>query len=537
MKSLTLPLPLPTQRQPDARAPALRVVPPSTDEVPPPQRSTHRRRAIWLALHFDDWPLRAALSALGNDERLALEVQPLAVVDADRRSTVLACNNAAASFGIRPGHALNAAIALSADVQFLPRHPVREDELLTDVAALCERYTSAVSLQPPNELLLEVRGSVRLFGGITSFIQRIRGDFKQRGFEPRVAMSSTAPSSLWLARVAQEPKVIEPRDLIRNIARLPVNVLLWPADIQLRLARFGVLTIGDLLRLPRGGLARRIGYERLAELDRAVGRHADVRQYFAAAEIFEDLVPLEFEIETTGLLSIVLEKRLQRLQAFLTRKNLAVDAIRIELRHREHLATPVMLGLASPTSDIQHVDKLMHEQLCRMQLPAPVIAFTIIVPRLHPAPAATHELFRSTGSTKDAAQRTEAQARLLEQLRSRLGDAAITRLQTYADHRPECAHATPRADVEPVRVRDPLPTSLAPRPLWLLSEPRVISPTALRTMRLDKKVGPEKVETGWWDGRYAVRDYYRLPSPHGALGWVYRDHLQSGQWRLHGLFG
>lgn len=56
-------------------------------------------------------------------------------------------------------------------------------------------------------------------------------------------------------------------------------------------------------------------------------------------------------------------------------------------------------------------------------------------------------------------------------------------------------------------------------------------------MPLDRKVGPEKVEAGWWDGGYAVRDYYRLPSPHGALGWVCRDHLQSGQWRLHGLFG
>lgn len=537
MKPLTLPLPLPEQRQPDARSSALRVVPPPIDGAPPAQRSTRRRRAIWLALHFPDWPLRAALSALGNDERLTLEARPLAVVDADRRSTVLACNSAAASFGVRPGHSLNAAIALSADVQFLPRHSVREVELLRDVAALCESYTSAVSVQPPNELLLEVRGSVRLFGGITSFIQRIRGDFKQQGFEPQVAMSSTAHSSLWLARVAKDPKVVEPRELIRNIARLPVDILLWPADIQLRLARFGVLTIGELLRLPRGGLARRIGYDRLAELDRAVGRHPDVRQYFAPAEIYEDPVPLDFEIETTGLLSIILEKRLQRLQVFLTRKNLAVDAIRIELRHREDVATPVMLGLASPTSDMQHVDQLMHEQLGRMQLPAPVIAFTIIVPRLHPAPAATCELFESTGSTEGAAQRTQAQARLLEQLRSRLGEAAITCLQTCADHRPECAHAAPTADLEPAKVRDRLPPRLAPRPVWLLSEPRAIASTAMRTTCMDKKVGPEKVETGWWDGGYAVRDYYRLPSPHGALGWVYRDHLQSGQWRLHGLFG
>jgi protein ImuB len=474
---------------------------------------------------------------LSSDERSALEPQPLAVVDADRRSTILACNEAAASLGIRPGHSLNAAIALSSDIQFLPRNSTREVELLSDVAALCESYTSCVSLQPPNELLLEVRGSVRLFGGIRALIDRVRADFIQHGFQPQVAMSSTAHSALWLARIAQQPKIIEPRNLMRTLAPLPVNVLLWPADIQLRLARFGVLTIGDLLRLPRGGLARRIGYERLAELDRAIGRHPDVRKYFARAEHYEDSVPLDFEIETTGLLSVIVEKRLRRLQSFLTRKNLAVDAIRLQLRHREHVVTPVMLGLASPTADMQHVTQLMHEQLGRVQLPSPVIAFTIAVQRLHSAPAVTHELFRSTGSSEAVVASTEPQARLLEQLRSRLGDKAITRLHIHSDYRPECAHAAPAADVEPVKVRESIPTSLAPRPLWLLSEPQVVQSTALRTVQWDQKVGPEKIETGWWDGEFAVRDYYRLPSPRGALGWVFRDRLRSGQWRLHGLFG
>jgi protein ImuB len=537
MKSLTLPLAPthPTKRQTDTRPSTLRAVQPST--APAPARTARRRRAIWLALHFPDWPLRAALSALNDAERSALEVQPLAVVDADRRSTVLACNKAAASLGIRAGHSINAAIALSANMQFLPRHPTREVELLSDVAELCERYTSAVSLQPPNELVLEVRGSVRLFGGITAFVERIRSDFKQRGFDPQVAMSSTVHSSLWLSRIAEAPKIVEPRDLIRSIARLPVSILLWPADLQLRLARFGVLTIGDLLRLPRGGLARRIGYERLAELDRAVGRHPEVRQYFAAADHYEDPVTLDFEIETTGLLSVILEKRLRRLQMFLTRRNLAVDGIRIQLRHREQVVTPVMLGLASPTADMHHVSQLMREQLGRVQLPSPVIAFAITVQRLHPACEATHELFSSAGSTDATLVRTDAQARLLEQLRSRLGDSAVTRVQTVADYRPECAHVALSATVQPTTNRKDLPTTLAPRPLWLLSEPRDVRPTALRTMRPEEMVGPEKIETGWWDDQFAVRDYYRLTSSRGALGWVYRDHLRSGQWRLHGLFG
>jgi protein ImuB len=535
MKSLPLPFELPIPPEPGgARPRALRVVVPSTTPSPSPLPSPRRRRgSIWLALHFRDWPLRAALSALSEPERAALEVQPLAVVDADRRSTVLACNEAAAEFGIRAGHSMNAAIALSADTHFLPRTSASEVELLRKVAELCGRYTSAVSLQPPNELTLEVRGSVRLFGGIAAVVDLIQSDFKQRGLDPQIAMSSTAQSSLWLARMADTPRVIQPRELIQNISRLPISVLLWPADIELRLIRFGVLTVGDLLRLPRGGLARRIGYERLAELDRAIGRHPEVRHYFAAAEMYSDPVALDFEIETTGLLSTIIEKRLRRLQTFLTRRNLSVDAIRIQLRHREQRVTPVMLGLASPTADMHHVSQLLREQLARVQLPAPVIAFSISVERMHPTPEITHELFNSSAAPTRLA-RTDAQARLLEQLRSRLGEAAVRSIDTRADYRPELAQRALSADVQSEKTRESLPKSLASRPFWLLCEPRDIPSTKLRKAR---PVGPERVETGWWDDHFAVRDYYRISSPQGALGWVYRDHLQSGRWRLHGLFG
>jgi len=537
MKSVQLPLipPAPEKRRPNASPRILSVVPPPTGPAPAP--IVRRRRAIWLALHFPDWPLRAALSALSAAERAILEAQPLAVVDGDRRSTVLACNVAATTFGIRAGHSLNAAIALSADVQFLPRNSAQEIQLLNEVAGQCQQYTSSVSPQPPNEIALEVRGSLRLFGGLNNFVERIRQDFHRRGFAPQLAMSPTVHSSLWLSRVAKEPTIVGPRDLIRSLSRLPVNALLWPSEVELRLARFGVLTIGDLLRLPRGGLARRIGYERLTELDAAVGRHPEVRRYFASAETYEDRVPLDFEIETTGLLGVILEKSLKRLQLFLTRRSLSVDCIRIALRHREQASTPVTLGLARPTADMQHVTELMREQLARVQLPSPVSALSITVQQLHPAPKATQELFGTAGSSEATAARADAQARLLEQLRSRLGQTSVSSLQSRADYRPERAHAPASTNMQPLTLREHLPESLAPRPLWLLSQPYDVRPAAHRTLRKQSLSAPERIESGWWDDDFCVRDYHRVTSPLGALGWVYRDRLHSGQWRLHGLFG
>ena len=203
-----------------------------------------------------------------------LTQKPLAVVDEDRRGTLIACNAIAHARGVRVGHSLNAAIALCAEMQFLPRQPTAETELLEQLASDCEKYTSFVSVEPPNELLLEVRGSFRLFGGIDGLLERMGADFESRGVTAQLAMTPTPQSALWFSRVARKPIVVKPRELVTTLAKVPVSYLLWPPELELRLARFGVLSVGDLLRLPRAGLARRLGYERFAELDYAIGSPA-----------------------------------------------------------------------------------------------------------------------------------------------------------------------------------------------------------------------------------------------------------------------
>jgi protein ImuB len=75
---------------------------------------------------------------------------------------------------------------------------------------------------------------------------------------------------------------------------------------------------------------------------------------------------------------------------------------------------------------------------------------------------------------------------------------------------------------------------MARRPLWLLHEPEVL-PWALEHLRLID--GPERIETGWWDGREIARDYYVARDESGAELWVYRERLPPHGWYLHGVFG
>ena len=48
--------------------------------------------------------------------------------------------------------------------------------------------------------------------------------------------------------------------------------------------------------------------------------------------------------------------------------------------------------------------------------------------------------------------------------------------------------------------------------------------------------GPERIETGWWDGDDVERDYFVARNPAGSLLWIYRERRVPAMWYLHGLF-
>jgi len=76
-----------------------------------------------------------------------------------------------------------------------------------------------------------------------------------------------------------------------------------------------------------------------------------------------------------------------------------------------------------------------------------------------------------------------------------------------------------------------------PRPVWLLDEPTLLSqqPARLSQDGWVLEQGPERIESGWWDGRGVARDYYIARRSHGARLWVFRER-QSKRWYLHGMF-
>jgi protein ImuB len=78
-----------------------------------------------------------------------------------------------------------------------------------------------------------------------------------------------------------------------------------------------------------------------------------------------------------------------------------------------------------------------------------------------------------------------------------------------------------------------------PRPAWLLAAPRALAARNGRPWLdgpLELLAGPERIESGWWDGRDVARDYFLARDGCGARFWVFRERRERGGWYLHGVF-
>lgn len=520
------------------------VAPPTDGDAAPTRRV---RRQAWLALHFADWPLHAVLQKLTIDQRAQWMAQPFVVLDQNRQRHVLVANAMAQRHGVRAGHTLNAALALCAQLKYTARDRSAEIALLRALATWAQRYTPVVSIEAPNELLLEVRGSLRLFGGVQQFIHKVQRELQERHMSAVMVLSPTARASLCLARCmtmthadACNAVVATPRQLRTALASLPLACLYWPADVELRMRQCGVTQIGELWRLPRADLARRIGKRHLHELDALLGKQVEVRSSFKQILPYSERVLLDFEIISTSLLEPVLLHAFQRLQLHLRERNLALARLYIELLHRpadnKPYITRLQLGLATPSGEMQRMAVVLREQLSGLQLIAPVQTIKLHAPRLLAAQGISQDLLAGVTQHRPAQSQTDLLARLLERLQARLGTPAVRCLQLHADHRPECAQSFKPAGLEITPAMPVFPAGLSLRPLWLLSAPLLLGCGSRPPTEWQIVQGPERIETGWWDAKPIRRDYYIARHRNHARGWLFKDLLKPSEWYLHGWF-
>ena len=399
-------------------------------------------------------------------------------------------------------------------------------EQLQKLCPHAQAFTPFVSIEAPNALLLEIKGSIRLFGSLQTLQTAIDACWQRLGLKSQSATTPSTLAALWLARAGAGMHGDDAGMLPGLLAKVPIAFTAWDAERLQTLRAMGITQVGEMLRLPRGGLARRLSPAVVRDLDIAVAKQPAPRRAFLPRERFRERCDFETEIEHVAYLEKALEPLIERCAQFLRHRQAGVQALQLRLRHRELPATRVRLGLASITSERRRLADVLSQKLGRLELKAPVRGLELISGSLRALSASSLDVF--AGLTGASSRDTAPQ--LVERLRARLGEAAVYGVCLIEEHRPEAAWGRVRA--LPLGSASKKETAVIepqmPRPVWLLAEPLPIpAPKLLQ--------GPERIESGWWDGKGVARDYYLARQAQGARLWVFQER-HTGQWYLHGVF-
>ncbi|WP_343231939.1 Y-family DNA polymerase [Tahibacter harae] len=517
---------------------------------------------LWACLHFSTLPLSAVFG------ELAASSQPCALYEGPRqRPLIFQANAAALAQGAKPGLTVAAARALCAKLDLRRREPDAERHGLQLLATWAYHYSAQVSLAEPDSLYLEVGASLTLFKGWPQLCSRLQQELQLLGYAGhRLGVAPVAAAARVLALNHDRIALRRLPMMLQALDPIPLHSCGLPATAAAQLQGMGFRRLGELWRLPRQELARRIGPENLLWLDQLRGIAAEMLPLYQPPDSFGRRIELDGLIESWQALLFPLRRLVRELGLFLQVRDSGVQTFELRLEHEDHATTRVPVNLSSVQREADALYEFCRGRLERVAIPAPVSAIALVAAGLAPFRPGHRDLF------EPARCQGLDWPDLTERLRSRLGDEALRGLACVADHRPERAWrftAVDTATTKPAATRSPSATKStaktrntqdskpvwpgakrssaethaaaarlrsaqvpnAARPLWLLARP-----IPLRQPLAQILAGPERIETGWWDGDDARRDYYIVRCANGQRAWAYLPAGEDSGWMLHGWF-
>lgn len=491
---------------------------------------------LWIALHLPELPLQSIEARLYPALERSGTPTPFAHAiceGPDTRPVLCAVNAVGRTLGVRVGQTVSMARAVVETLIVTPRNPAWEEEALVRIATIASQFTPSVSLAKAC-VLLEVSTSLTLFGGPAKLLQQLRVSLRDAGYRSLTGVAPTPLAASLLARARMtSPGIrgtLDIAQLAERMAGLPLALFDWPSATLATLSQLGITRIRDLARLPRNGVSRRFGTRVLDDLDRALGRMPDPRPYFSLPERFTSRVEFMREVEHFEGLRFPIRRMLGELESFLRARGAGASTFMLTFEHgREHRSN-LTLSTQQPSRQRERWEAQLVERIARTPLAGSVSAIALACDEVTPYQA-------ENLSWLPAQHNVDGQVgELSEKLAARLGDDRVFGIQLKDDHRPEQSWRVKSLAETSLRT---LPAPWPRRPVWLLEGPRPL-PGRNQVPQLKGELallaGPERIESGWWDGKPARRDYFIAENPLGETVWVYRELHTPHQWFLHGYF-
>lgn len=510
---------------------------------------------LWLALSFP----RLALEVF--TERLATHDKSIIILENNR---VCFRNDVAQSANIALGSSLATAHTIDADLVHFHRDPQAEDRRLHALAETLYRFSDHVSVQSPDCVLIEIGGSLKLFGSHQALCDAATELCTELGYTSVGRCGVTPWAAIALARSRQQRLI----DVPLKTAGLELAKI--PAQVIERFANMGIYTIGPLLKLPSMELGKRFGPALLLYLEQLTGNIGDPRLAITPAPSFAQEIHLLQPISDKEVLFTSphspMRKLARELQHWLVAQQLGCEGLEWLFKTASGSILP---AASSPSSSVRipekvsvplHFSRSKQNQaeflkvsqlkLESIELPAEVLTVGLRAKRLAAWHNTTQNLFeiapavnadehknsRSTSQKLDGQklgrQKLDSRAaELVDELSARLGDSACRGITNIVQHTPESAwlqvpiHHQLRSARTPV---EGVAINTGKRPLWLFNPPRRVRRAELQLIH-----GPERIQSQWWSCT-TCRDYYVAQHSSGAECWAFIG--DDSSWYLHGYF-
>jgi protein ImuB len=488
---------------------------------------------MFIVLHLAGFALQAVLRA-ESTTATAYRDRPAALFSgATKKSVALTLNAAALAAGVEPGMSAPQAIARCPDL--LIRSPHIDAEADAGAALLAAAFTISPQIEAtsPGVITMDAHGLAP--AARVPACQAALARLALLGLFGTAGIARTPLLALYAARATESVLFLESETDF--LAPLPLSTAEPEAESAGVLHAWGLRTLGDLTRLSRDDIGRRLGPTGTALWDRARG--GEPRPLHLVSPPQEFVAAMEFEdaLETLEPLLFILRRFLERLTLELEAAHFVAVELDLALTLADDTAHARSFRLPEPTRDLEILFRTLHTHLESVRTDSPIVAARLRITPARPL-VRQHGLFDT--SLRDPHGFAETLARVV----ALVGSDRVGTPQLEDTHRPDAVKLVPPFAVIPPAAPTPVQPALG-RPLRRFRPPlparfemsdgqATFLWTECVSGEIAAKRGPWPSSGDWWQADRAwSRDEWDVAL---ASGGVYRLFRTTEGWFLEGEY-
>ena len=483
------------------------------------EKSKDSYQALWLCIYFP----KLAVHSLEIEEHS----NPFVIFEAETKKRIIHyASTAAQQLGIEAGMDLSQAYILYEQIKTYSRDQKKEQALIKMLAEWAVQFSPYISTKYSSSILIEIRGSIKLFSSICRLQKNIVQQLQKKGYLSSIAISPTPLASFIFSKAARNVVIEDKSTLRAELGQLELQDFSFDHKSLEKLDNIGIQKGYELLRLSPASLARRFGNGFCRYLNELLGiTHASTPPIPTRSSFYDFY---EFQKDQENLESILIHVNIlvKNLIRFLIQRDLSTRKLKFTLYSANKNELPIEISSNTQCRNEKVWKNLIKEKFYSTSIKNSIYKISLYVDTFEP------HTYHNESVLQDIRQRNSSDwYSTLDQLTARLGEDCVSTLDSTEDYRPEHSYIK-RTYIDKQSFKKKfLPCPY--RPIWLLENPVSVS-NSINT--LQKSCNIERIEDGWWDKHSIRRDYFIAKSKSHNLLWIFTDLKNRGRYFIHGYF-